>query len=401
MNLQTPQTLKGFRDFLPEEAIKRKWLRDKLCLIFEQWGYDPMETPTLEYLELFQGQIGEEEKLFFKFEDTGGRKVALRFDQTVPTSRVVAQYKNQLPFPFKRYQIQSAFRAEKPQKGRYREFVQCDADIFGVKSPYADAETIALSLDIYRQLGFPMAKVLISDRELLKNIPYEAIVEIDKLKKIGKDAVIKNMEDKNIPLSKAMEYYDFVKKLKPNEAVKIILAYLKQNGFDSEWFAFEPTIARSFSYSSGPIWEVEISNFSSGSVLGGERYDGLVEKISGYSIPATGFGLGFDRTLEAAEMFGLVPTLKTSVKVLVTIFSPALADKSLEIAAALRKNGVNTEIYSDPTVRLDKQLKYADRKGISYAIIAGPEEVKKDGFLLKNLQSKTQKFYQNIEDVKF
>src|SRR4030042_7163728 len=153
------QTLKGFRDFLPEDALKRQWLKDKLCRIFEKWGYDPLETPTLEPLELFAGQIGEDEKLFFKFEDQGGRKVALRYDQTVPTCRVVGQYAQQLIMPFKRYQIQPAFRAEKPQKGRYREFLQADADIFGVESPYADAETIALSLDIYRSLGFPKAKV--------------------------------------------------------------------------------------------------------------------------------------------------------------------------------------------------------------------------------------------------
>src|SRR3989338_5764945 len=166
-----PQTLKGFRDFLPQDAMKRNWLRNKLTEIFELWGYDPLETPTLEPLELFTGQIGEDEKLFFSFTDHGGRKVALRYDQTVPSVRVVSQYLNQLPKPFKRYQIQNAFRAEKPQRGRYREFTQCDADIFGDSSPYADAETIALSLDIYKKLGFKEAKVLINDRNLLSDLP--------------------------------------------------------------------------------------------------------------------------------------------------------------------------------------------------------------------------------------
>jgi len=127
----TPQTLKGFRDFLPEDARKRAWLRKKLENIFSLWGYVPLETPTLEPLELFKGSIGEDEKLFFHFKDHGGRDVALRYDQTLPTVRLVAQNLNNLPLPFKRYQIQPAFRAEKPQKGRYREFVQCDADIFG------------------------------------------------------------------------------------------------------------------------------------------------------------------------------------------------------------------------------------------------------------------------------
>src|SRR3989338_3602355 len=184
MTKQNIQLLKGFRDFLPEEARKRAWLRTKMVSVFEKWGYEPLETPTLEPLELFTGQIGEEEKLFFKFKDQGDRDVALRYDQTVPTCRVIGQYGNQLTFPFKRYQIQPAFRSEKPQKGRYREFTQVDADIFGVKTPDADAETIALSLDIYKQLGFKRAVVRINSRALFKDMPYEAIVSIDKIKKI-------------------------------------------------------------------------------------------------------------------------------------------------------------------------------------------------------------------------
>ena len=180
------QTLKGFRDFLPEEAIKRNWLINKIRATFEAWGFDPLETPTLEPLELFKGQIGEDEKLFFNFKDQGGREVALRYDQTVPACRVVGEYAQQLPIPFKRYQIQPAFRAENPQKGRYREFLQCDADIFGVASPLADAEVIALSLDVYRQIGFTQVRVLVNDRQLLTKLPYEAIVAIDKLKKLGK-----------------------------------------------------------------------------------------------------------------------------------------------------------------------------------------------------------------------
>src|SRR3989344_4487899 len=223
-----PQTLKGFRDFLPEAARKRQWLKDKLAAIFESWGYEPLETPTLESLELFKGQIGEEEKLFFNFKDQGGREVALRYDQTVPACRVIAQYlNNPITLPFKRYQIQPAFRAEKPQKGRYREFLQADADIFGVASPLADAEAIALSLDIYRQLGFKNAKVLINDRKLLKDLPYKAIIAIDKLKKIGKEGVLEVMAQSGIDKSAAQEYLNVVKNLKPNATIELILDYLK------------------------------------------------------------------------------------------------------------------------------------------------------------------------------
>ncbi len=385
------QTLKGFRDFLPVDAIKRNFLRDKIRRVFELWGYDPLETPTLEYEELFKGQIGEDEKLFFKFEDTGGRKVALRYDQTVPACRVVGQYQDKLPIPFKRYQIQPAFRAENPQKGRYREFLQCDADIWGIPSPIADAEVIALSLAIYKELGFKKAIVRINDRKLLKDYPYEAIVAIDKLKKIGPDGVIADMQKKGISEEKAKEYLEKVTNLEPNDTIKTIFAMLEKLGYPKDWYKFDSTIARSFAYSDGPIWEVEIPEYQSGSVLGGERFDKLTANVSGRDIPGTGFAIGFDRTLEAMEELGLFPTQKTVSQVLVTIFSPELEEKSIEISSRLRSNNINTELYLDKDVKIDKQLKYADQKGIPYVVIIGPDEKEKDLITLKNMKTREQK----------
>lgn len=387
----TPQTLKGFRDFLPEEALKRQWLINKIIDIFKLWGYDPLETPTLEPLEIFQGQIGEGEKLFYKFKDHGGRHVALRYDQSIPTCRAIAQHYQKLSWPFKRYQIQSAFRAEKPQKGRYREFLQCDADIFGVRSPLADAETIALSLDIYARLGFKHKKVLISDRVLLKDIPYEAIIAIDKIKKIGKEGSLKEMVSKGIPESKAENYLRIATNIQPNETIKIILQYLKHYGFDKSDYEFDPSIARSFSYSSGPIWEVVIPEYEGGSVLGGERYDHVVKNISGIDVPATGFALGFDRTYEAAEQLGLLPSFTTNSCVLITIFNPEMFNFALNITSFLRKKNIRTELYPDNNTRLDKQLKYADKKGIPFVVIQGPDELKKNYVTLKNLSTKIQK----------
>jgi len=388
--MNKPQTLKGFRDFLPAEAAKRKWLRDRLATICESWGYAPLETPTLEPLEIFVGAIGEDEKLFFKFRDQGDRDVALRYDQTVPTCRLIAQYQNTLTFPFKRYQIQPAFRAEKPQKGRYREFTQVDADIFGIKTPDADAETIALSLDIYKQLGFKRALVRINTRALFKDMPYEAITSIDKIKKIGDDGVIREMESKGIELSRAKEYLSFVKNLKPSEDIIFILKYLKNYGFPEDWYEFDPTIARSFSYSMGPIWEVEIPNADYNmSVLGGERYDGLLEKLAGRDIGGTGFGLGFDRTLEAAEIAKLIPALSVAGQILITVFSEELREQSQQVATICRKSGITVDVYPT-TDKLDKQLKYADRKGIPYAIIIGPEEKSKNVVKLKNMATKEQ-----------
>ncbi len=389
----SPQTLKGFRDFLPPQALKRQWLKDRLVEIFEIWGFDPLETPTLEPLELFTGNIGEDEQYFYNFTDRGGRQVALRYDQTVPTCRVVGQYAQELPLPFRRYQIQPAFRAENPQKGRYREFIQCDADIFGVASPLADAEMIALSLDIYRRLGFKDAVVLVNDRSLLADLPYEAIVAIDKLEKIGEDGVIADMAAKGIAEATARKYLDQVRNLTPNDTIKTIFDYLDKSGFDSTWYKFEPTLARSFSYSTGPIWEVKIPGLEGGSVLGGERFDKLVERISGVNISGTGFGLGFDRTLEAAEASGLVPSFKTGSQLLVCTLGKDSLNTSLSLANALRNNLVNTEVYPDPEAKLDKQLKYADKKGIPFVAIIGEDEVKAQSITLKNMATGEQTSY--------
>jgi histidyl-tRNA synthetase len=383
-------TLKGFRDFPPSQALQRQWLEKKIRRIFELWGYDPIETPTLESLDLFSGQIGEDEKLFFSFEDQGGRQVALRYDQTVPTCRFVGQNRQQLAFPFKRYQIQPAFRAEKPQKGRYREFLQCDADIFGLDSPLADAELIALSLDIFRRLGFPKAKVLINDRQLLKDIPYPAIAAIDKLSKIGPSGVIKEMIGKGINENDAKQYLQTIQNLKPNQTINTILDYLKQLGFPSDWYQFDPTIARSFSYSTGPIWEVVIPGFNGGSVLGGERFDKLVLDISGQEVPATGFGLGFDRTLEAAIQLGIAPQFSTLSSVLISPLDSNSLSYSLAVSQQLRDAGINTELYPDPNTKIQKQLKYANKKGIPFVAIIGDQELKDKTVTLKDMTKGAQ-----------
>lgn len=398
MSTMNVQTLKGFRDFLPDEAIKRNYLKDKIRQVFENWGYSPLETPTLEYLELFAGQIGEDEKLFFQFEDRGGRKVALRYDQTVPSCRVVGQYQNELTFPFKRYQIQSAFRAENPQKGRYREFLQCDADIWGVPTSSADAEVIALSLAVYKEIGFPKVIARINDRKLLADIPYVAIVALDKLQKIGKDGVIAEMVKRGIDQSQAQIYFDQVINLKPNDTIKEIFETLENLGFSKDWYVFDPTIARSFAYSDGPIWEIEVPGYTAGSVLGGERFDGLTLKVTGRDIPATGFAVGFDRTLEAAEQFGLLPETKSVSKILITVFSKELEQQSMKLCATLRSSHLNTEIYIGENAKMEKQLKYADNKGIPFVAIIGPEEVAKNVIVLKNMKTREQKAL-TLDDV--
>lgn len=386
-----PQTLKGFRDFLPEEAMKRQYVIDIIRKTFELYGFDPIETPAIEYLEVFSGNIGEDEKLFYKFKDIGGRDVALRYDQTVPTCRVIAQYPDKIILPFKRYQIQTVWRAEKPQKGRYREFLQCDADIFGVEEAGADAETIALSIDIYRNLGFKNIKAIINDRELYQDIPYKAIVAIDKLEKIGEEKVIEELiSKKDFSKVSARQCLEEVKNKKPNERLNKIFKFLDDYGFQN-YYQYKPTLARSFSYSTGPIWEIVTEDFTGGSLLGGERYDSLVARFSKNSIPGTGFAVGFDRTVLAMDELGLFPPMQMKTKILVTIFNKDLLPYSQKLAKNLRKLNINTDLYPDPNDKLDKQLKYADKKRIPYVAIIGPKETKENTVTLKNLKTKEQK----------
>ena len=384
--LITPRILKGFRDFLPEEALKRQYAIDIIRKTFELYGFEPLETPAIEYLETFAGQIGEDEKLFFKFTDQGGRKVALRYDQTVPTCRVIAQYPDKISLPFKRYQIQTVWRSEKPQKGRYREFLQCDADIFGVDNRTADGETIALTIDIFKNLGFTKPIAIINDRDLYQDIPYSAIVAIDKLDKIGVVGVSKELTQKGFN----RKILDQIKNSQPNDNLKTIFDYLDNYGF-KENYRFKPTLARSFSYSTGTIWEIIDENFSSGSLAGCERFDSLVAKFSDRSVPAVGFAIGFDRTILAMDELKLFPAITTKTKVLVTVFNSQLLKTSQVITQKLRQNQINTDIYPDPQVKLAKQLKYANDNQIPYVLVVGEEEIKKNQITLKNMTSGKQK----------
>ncbi|MCB9813604.1 MAG: histidine--tRNA ligase [Pseudomonadales bacterium] len=397
MKNNNTQTLKGFRDILPIDARKRQWVRDVMIKTAEKWGYEPIETPTLEPFELFEGEIGEDEKLFYKFTDNGGREVIMRYDQTVPTCRYVAANYENLTFPFRRYQIQSVFRAEKPQKGRYREFTQFDLDIFGVKGAEADAEVIAENLETYVNLGFKKPVIVFNSRELMKNIPYEAIVAIDKLKKIGRDGVIKDMIKKGINKTQAETYFQQVMNIKPDETIKTIITYLENSGFDKGFYRFEPTLARSFSYSEGPIWEIVIEDYEVGSVGGGERYDSMMKRITNLDIPATGIAFGFDRTVEAADQLGLIPQSYSS-KVLITTFNKMYQSQTLKIAKKLRQANIKTELYPDHTDKIAKQFKYANKKKIPYAIVIGEEEMTQNKVSLKNLQTRDQEML-NIEEI--
>ncbi|MEK7592815.1 MAG: ATP phosphoribosyltransferase regulatory subunit [Patescibacteria group bacterium] len=341
--------------------------------------------------------MGEDEKLFFKFQDQGKRWVALRYDQTVPTCRVIAQYPNEIKLPFKRYQIQTVWRSEKPQKGRFREFLQCDADIFGVDHRASDGETVALTIQIFKNLGFKNPTAIINDRALYQDVPYKAIVAIDKLAKIGDDGVIKELIAKGYTKSDAESLLVKIKSSKPNDALRTIFSFLDAYGMKDN-YRFEPTLARSFNYSTGTIWEIVDPAFTTGSMAGCERFDSLVGKFSNKNVPAVGFAVGFDRTIVAMDELGLFPNLKTKTMAVMTVFNESLLESSQKIAEKLRASLINTDLYPDPTAKLEKQLKYADNKGVPYVIIQGPEEKAKEIVKLKNMQTKEQ-FELTLDDV--
>jgi len=391
------QTLKGFRDFLPAEARKRQYVINTLRDVFASYGYDPLETPTLEYEEILTGKYGEEgDKLVYRFEDNGGRKVAMRYDQTVPLSRVVAQYQNELPMPFKRYQVQPVWRAENTQRGRFREFLQCDIDAVGTTSPFSDAEILAIISDSYEALGFKDFRIIVNDRSLFTNLPPKAITVIDKLKKIGLDEVKKELQELNV----SPEKLDSLLSSKIPENLQTIIDAAKELGVPEKRIVFEPTLARGLDYYTGIIMEVEVEGYTVGSLGGGGRYDNLIGIFAGRTIPAVGFAFGFDRVVEAMQEQNLFPEGLITTQVMVTIFSQELLDNSIEVTYKLRASGINTELYLDPQAKMEKQLKYADQKGINFVVIIGTDETKNDKVTLKNLRTREQKTLALEEAIK-
>ncbi len=370
-----PRTLKGFRDFLPNDARKRAYVLNILKEVFESYGFEPLETPALEYDDILSGKYGEEgDKLMYKFTDNGERRVAMRYDQTVPLARVVAQYQNDLPLPFKRYQIQNVYRAENTQKGRFREFLQVDIDTVGSTSLLADAEIIALIADGYKKLGFKNFKILLNDRQTFADMKKDGIITdenlprmiraIDKLKKIGREGVL----DELIGIGFESDYSNYILQkfdsTSPTNNILEIINTAEKLGVEREKIKFLPTLARGLDYYTGIIIEVEVDGYDVGSVGGGGRYDNLIGMFSNSQIPAVGFAFGFDRVMEAMTELGLFPTDLEEAKVLVTNTS----ERSTQIANDLRNNGIRTELYVDEK-DLDKQLKYADKKQIPYVLI--------------------------------
>lgn len=396
------QTLKGFRDFLPQQAIAREYLIEKIKKIFEKFGFDPIETPALEYAETLLGKYGEEaDKLIYIFEDRGKRKIGLRYDQTVPLSRIISQYQD-ITKPFKRYQIQPVWRAENTQKGRYREFFQCDIDIVGEASILADFEIIDLVLTVFKELGFKKTKILINDRKNFQGINNTIISSIDKLPKIGEKKVINELILKGLNKNEAEKLMNSIKNKPKSKDIELLFSLLKNKNYkENVDFVYSPTLARGLDYYTDIIYEVVDEDYPSTSLGGGGRYNNLIGLFTGKDIPAVGFAFGFDRIIDALEALSLLPKIKTKSKVLVTVFSSKLTQKSIEIVDFLRKNNINAEIYLNENEKLEKQLKYADKKGIPYVIIIGDEEAKNNVVKLKNMKTGKQEEFKTNDLLKF
>ena len=306
--IKAPPTPKGFKDFAPALAKRRREVTSKIVQVLEEFEFVPIETPTIEFADTLKGKYGEEERLIYEFEDRGGRKLALRYDLTVPLARYVATYNP--PLPFRRYQIGQVFRGENPQKGRFREFTQLDFDSVGSDDPKEDATIIAATIKSLEVLGIKFFKVLINDRNIFYNLPKDpmfadkdipSVVRIvDKLKKIGRDGVTDELAEKVTggDISEAASILCTIEDSPPTDNLNAIFSALEDLGIDKQKYEFSPTLARGLDYYTGMIIEAEIEGYAGGSVGGGGRYDNLIGSFAKKDIPAVGFSFGLDRLLE-------------------------------------------------------------------------------------------------------
>ena len=411
MNQIKSQTLKGFRDFLPKEMTIRNYVKNTLIEIFETYGFQPVETPALEYASVLKGKSSQEtdEKLGYCFKDNGDREIGLRYDLTIPVSKVLAIYSNEIQLPFKRYQIQPVWRAENTQKGRYREFVQCDIDIFGTTSPIADAEIISIIYIGTQKLNFKNTIIKINSRTILSDILSKSGIEtnqslvlqsIDKLDKIGEDGVKNELTSKGLSNTQISDIFKYIKTAQPDENLKQVFADLKALNIPDNAYIFDPTLVRGCDYYTGTIFEVCVTEPKMGAIGGGGRYDKLIETLGGPNIPAVGFAFGFERVVDVVQELNLLPQINESkIKILVANFGPETETSILNLISKLRDQNIPSIIYPD-TDKLGKQIKYADNMGITYLAIIGTDEAKNNQIMLKNLKTTEQKLVSLEELIK-
>lgn len=415
-----PRVPRGMRDMLPQKMILRQYVIGQLESIFQRFGFEPLQTPALELRETLMGKYGPDaEKLIYDAGHREGKEeLSLRYDLTVPLTRIVAMYP-ELVKPFKRYQIAPVWRAERPQKGRYREFYQCDVDIVGSKSMLADAETIMMIYSVLSKLGFKTFVTKINNRKILTGLGQYAGVpgellgglyrSIDKLEKIGVDGVRAEMAQNQIPAPVIDKMMDLVS-IPPNafgelrerlgdvpvamqgiDELEQLASFLGEAGIPRANYEFDFSMVRGLAYYTGPIYETVVTEPKIGSLTGGGRYDELIGMFGGQSIPVTGTSFGIERIIDVMDELAMFPPNvgKTVTQVLVTVFNRDLVGTSIRIANQLRAAGINTELAFE-TDGLGKQLKYAAAKAIPFAVIIGPDEAAAGKATLRDLSSGEQ-----------
>jgi histidyl-tRNA synthetase len=432
---------RGMRDFLPADVRKREYVIGVIKQVYESYGFEPLETPAVENIETLMGKYGEEgNQLIFKIlkrgEKLGGgltrasedelADLALRYDLTVPLARVVANGKNNLPKFFKRYQIQPVWRADRPAKGRFREFYQCDVDCIGSSSVVVEGELMSAVSTILRRLGFDDFVVRINHRQVLTDIldtagvPAElhtdALVAIDKLDKIGADGVSTELSERGVPETAAAMLMDIFKNTQEilgqekdvnrtivSNLINIVssevltdLGHIVKFAGDAP-IVIDPSLARGLSYYTGAIMEINVPDLAA-SLGGGGRYDGLIGMFGKEQISACGFSLGLERILVVMEERGMFPTEiadSTPADVMVTIWCEETVADSLKLANDLRSAGLRVTLYPEAD-KLGKQIKYADHIKVPFVCVLGESEIAEAKVTLKNMKTGEQ---QTVERV--
>jgi histidyl-tRNA synthetase len=432
---ESTRPARGMRDFLPEDVRRRDYVIGTVKDVYQRYGFEPLETPALENIETLTGKYGEEgNKLIFKVlrrgehEASGETDLALRYDLTVPLARVVAEHRGKLPKFFKRYQIQPVWRADRPARGRFREFYQCDVDAIGSRSMVVEAELCAAVSDVLRALGFTDFRILLNHRGLLRgmldsfgvtaDLHDQVLIAIDKRDKIGRDGVARELAARQVPADPARRVLDA---LVPDGTGKgmgapgnlAVLAKAKEYvsshpaglaAIDElaeierlshatsagEHLALTPTLARGLSYYTGAIMEIAVPDLA-GSLGGGGRYDGLIGMFLGDDVPACGFSLGLERILVVMSERNMFPAhvQRASADVLVTRFEGEPAEDALRLAVEMRAASVRVEVYPDAD-KLGKQFKYASSRGIRYVTVVGSDERQAGSVTVKNMESGEQ-----------
>jgi histidyl-tRNA synthetase len=416
------------RDFLPEDVRRREHAIGIIKRVYERYGFEPLETPAVENLETLLGKYGDEgNKLIYKIlkrgehEATGQADLALRYDLTVPLARVVAQHQAKLPRLFKRYQIQPVWRADRPARGRFREFYQCDVDSLGSTSPSVEAELCAAVADALTELGFDDFVIRLNHRQLLTSLldaagvmegrHGDALVALDKLDKIGVDGVKDELASRGVAeeasnallsffASRAGVELDLVAEFVTNDergaaAAANLKAILALASGTSAEHRLRPdlSLARGLSYYTGAIMEINVADLA-GSLGGGGRYDNLVGMFLGQDIPACGFSLGLERILVVMTERGMFPSslAMTPADVMVATFNASAAPHAMRVADQLRRQGLRVLVYPDAD-KIGKQIKYADGRGIPFVALLGDDEIKAGTVTVKDLAAQTQQTY--------